>query len=94
MNIKGIGMQVVTNLYNNNSTKRVSNEIKRFESDRVEISDLGKSLCKYDKLGIDHREKIQELKEKISNGTYNVNARLTAESIVNSIREDSYIYDK
>lgn len=94
MNIKGVGMQGITNLYNKNSTKRISSEEKVSNKDTVEISTLGKTLSTYDSMKIENREKIQELKEKISNGTYNVNAKLTAKSIMNSIREGSYIYDK
>ena len=36
---------------------------------------------------IDNSAKIEELKVKIQNGTYNVDAKLTAQSILNNIKE-------
>lgn len=88
MNIKGIGTQGITNLYTRNSNKRASNEEKAKYKDVVEISALGKSLCAYDDINIDNRQKVQELREKISNGTYNINGRLTAEGIVRSFQKE------
>ena len=36
----------------------------------------------------------EDLKEKIANGTYNVDAKLTAQSIMDSIKEGRKINDK
>ena len=94
MNIKGIGMQCIANLYNKNSVKKTNNVEKVTNKDTIEISSLGKSLSNYDSMNVDNRQKVQELKEKISNGTYDVNAKLTAQSILNSIKEDKLINDK
>lgn len=93
MNIKGMGTQGVTNLYNKNfikkvnSEKNINNEDKIKDKDRVEISALGKSLCAYDDINVDNRQKVQELKEKISNGTYNISGKLTAESIIKNFQK-------
>lgn len=91
MNIKGIGIQGITNLYNKNSVKRVNDEeeTKAKDKDTVEISSLGKSLCAYDVINIDNRQKVQELRQKVSSGTYDVNAKLTAESIVRNFQKNN-----
>lgn len=89
MNIKGMGMQGITQLYNKNSVKRVNIEEKAKDKDTVQISDLGKSLYAYDVANVDNREKVQELRQKVSNGTYNVNAKLTAESIVRNFQKNN-----
>lgn len=93
MNIKGIGIQGITNLYNKNSVKRVNDEeetkAKAKDKDTVEISSLGKSLCAYDVINIDNRQKVQELRQKVSSGTYDVNAKLTAESIVRNFQKNN-----
>ena len=50
---------------------------------------LGRNLSMYDNVdfNIDNSAKIEELKVKIQNGTYNVDAKLTAQSILNNIKE-------
>ena len=57
--------------------------------DKIEISELGRNLSMYDNVdfNIDNSAKIEELKAKIQNGTYNVDAKLTAQSILNNIKE-------
>ena len=62
---------------------------KPSQNDTVEISDLGRVLNMYDVLDIkvDNSDRIAEIKEKIANGTYNVDAKLTAKSIMNVIKE-------
>lgn len=90
MNINGINSNNVINLYSKNKnrlsqTKKVNNV-----SDRIEISKLGKSLTNYtlEGVNVDNLKKIQELKNQINNGTYNVDAKLTARSILDTIKEN------
>lgn len=90
MNINGINSNNVINLYSKNKnrvsqTKKVNNV-----SDRIEISKLGKSLTNYtlEGVNVDNSKKIQELKNQINNGTYNVDAKLTARSILDTIEEN------
>lgn len=89
MNIKGIGSPNVISLYNKNAIKKVDKTGEIQSKDRIEISDLAKTLSEYDtpNVGLDNSAKIQELRNKIQNGTYNVDARLTAESIMKTIDE-------
>lgn len=88
MNIKGVGVNNVINLYNSNSVKKVEKTEEVRRNDSIEISSLAKALSNFDvaEVGAD-KAKIEELTEKIANGTYNVDAKLTAESIMNHIKE-------
>ena len=134
MNINGIRTQGVANIYASNGAKRVNNADTVVSKDRVEISELGRTLSMYDNsdlkidntakiaelkekianwmvspifvvtcpvviviesdFNIDNSAKIEELKAKIQNGTYNVDAKLTAQSIMDSIKEGRKINDK
>lgn len=88
MNIKGIGSHNVINLYNKNSNKIVEKEKVVSSKDTIEISKLGKSLNNYafDDVKVDNTKKIAEIKSKIEKGTYNVDAKLTAQSIIDVIK--------
>lgn len=90
MNINGINSNNIINFYSKNKsrvseTKKVNNV-----SDRIEISKLGKSLTNYtlEGVNVDNSKKIEELKNQINNGTYNVDAKLTARSILDTIKEN------
>lgn len=96
MDINGIKTQSISSIYALNEAKRVDNTEEVIDKDKIEISDLGKMLSLYDNLdlNIDNTAKVAELRVQIENGTYNVDARLTAQSIVNCIKEGRRINDK
>lgn len=96
MNINSIRTQNVSNIYASNTAKRVNAAEKTVQKDTLEISELGKTLSMYDdpSVKIDNSAKIAELREKIANGTYNVDAKLTAQSIMSAIKEGRNIDDK
>jgi len=91
MDVKGIGSHNIINLYNknNNNSKVVSKEAIKKSSDSI-ISSLGKSLTDFslEGLNINNASKIAELKGKVESGTYNVDAKLTAKSMINFIKEN------
>ena len=89
MNVKGINSCNIINLYNTNQNRVVDKGATENAKDRIEISKLGKSLTNYSLEGttMDDPTRIAELRSKIESGTYNVDARLTAKSILDSIRE-------
>lgn len=89
MNINGIRTQGIANIYASNGAKRVKETNTDIGKDKIEISELGRNLSMYDNVdfNIDNSAKIEELKVKIQNGTYNVDAKLTAQSILNNIKE-------
>lgn len=88
MNIKGIGSVSNINYYSKislNKTEKVEN-IK--SSDRIEISEAGKTLKNYgvEISSYDNTNKIIEIKNKLSNGTYNIDAKLTAKSMLDQMK--------
>lgn len=90
MNINGINSNNVINLYSKNRNIVSQTKEVKSVSDRIEISKLGKSLTNYtlEGVNVDNSKKIQELKNQINNGTYNVDAKLTARSILDTIKEN------
>lgn len=90
MNINGINSNNVINLYSKNRNRVSQTKEIKSVSDRIEISKLGKSLTNYtlEGVNVDNSKKIQELKNQINNGTYNVDAKLTARSILDTIKEN------
>lgn len=96
MNVNGIGTQNIINLYSINSKNKLNNIEKVKKSDTIEISNLGKKLSIYDSsdLVIDKTKRIQEIKEQIANGTYNIDSKETAKSIINAINEGKELDDR
>ena len=90
MNINGINTNNVINRYSKNRNRVSQTKEVKSVSDRIEISKLGKSLTNYtlEGVNVDNSKKIQELKNQINNGTYNVDAKLTARSILDTIKEN------
>lgn len=90
MSIERINRQPYINAYNSNSSKAVEKVNKSKETDRIEISELGKSLKDYSlNSDIGNMKKITEIKSRIESGTYNVDARLTAQSLLNAMKENN-----
>lgn len=89
MNIKGIGSQNIVNLYTRNNNNIISKKGISKTNDTIEISNIAKKLNTYsfDDINIDNSAKIASLKERIENGTYNIDAKLTAQSIIDIIKE-------
>lgn len=90
MSINRINRQSFINAYNSNSNKCVKNVTKAKTFDTIEISSLGKSLKDYSlDNNIDNAKKIAEIKNKVDSGTYSIDARITARSILNAMKESS-----
>lgn len=88
MSIDRISRSTYINAYNSNSSKAVEKSKKTNDVDRIEISELGKSLKGYSlDSNIQNAKKIADIKNKIDSGTYNVDARLTAKSMLNAMKE-------
>ena len=87
MNIKGIGSNNVINLYSN-VQKKQENTTKEVKQDTIELSSIGRSLSSIDMGGysINNDKKVEEIKLEIEKGTYNVDARLIAQSILDTIK--------
>lgn len=90
MSIDRITRQSFINAYNSNSNKTIKNVEKVKNVDTIEISSLGKSLKDYSlDNNIDNAKKIAEIKNKVDSGTYSIDARITARSILNAMKESS-----
>lgn len=67
--------------------KCVKNVTKAKTFDTIEISSLGKSLKDYSSdNNIDNAKKVAEIKNKVDSGTYSIDARLTARSILKAMK--------
>lgn len=89
MSINRIARQPFINLYNMNSNKGIEGKVNEKKNiDTIEISKLAKSMGKYS-LDIDMKnsDRIAEIKDKIKNGTYTVDSKMTANSILKHIEE-------
>jgi negative regulator of flagellin synthesis FlgM len=87
MSIDRINRQSFINAYNSNSNKCVKNVTKTKNFDTIEISSLGKSLKDYSSdNNIDNAKKVAEIKNKVDSGTYSIDARLTARSILKAMK--------
>lgn len=87
MKVEGINSHNVINSYNSNKSRVIDKVQKSNSTDRIEISEIGKSLNNYslESSSINRLSNIEEIRNKINNGTYNVDAKLTAQSILDHI---------
>lgn len=92
MNIKGIRTQNVINAYSNSQVRNTSKRNINESNDVIEISSLAKSLnnYSYDDCNVDNIKRIMDIKSKVENGTYNIDAKLTAKSLMNYIKENKF----
>ena len=87
MSIDRINKSTYINAYNSNSNKPIDKVNKTKDVDRIEISELGKSLKDYSlSHDIGNTKKVADIKNKVDSGTYNVDARLTAKSLLNAMK--------
>ena len=87
MKINGVDPSKVVNLYSNN-VKSVQKKTEVSQKDSVQISSLGKNLSSYsleDKF-VNSNEKIEKLKNQISNGTYSRDSKLVAGKILEEMK--------
>lgn len=88
MKIDGINSHNIINGYSKNKGTLINKVQDVKTKDTIEISSLGKSLTNYSLQNnmVDSSVNIQEIKNRIENGTYNIDASLTAQSIIDNIR--------
>lgn len=88
MAINGVTNSKIIDFYNK-TNKNLSEKIQTEQAkDSVEISTLGKSLSAYsldNNCGVSKTE-LEEIKNKVQNGTYNVNAKLVAQKIYDTFK--------
>lgn len=87
MSIDRINRQSFITAYNTNSKRNIEKVSKTNNTDTIEISSLGKSLKDYSLTSdINNAKKVADIKNRVEAGTYNVDARLTAKSILNYMK--------
>lgn len=90
MSIDRIDRPTYINPYNSNCNRSIDKVNKSKDIDRIEISELGKSFKDYSlSSNVENTKKVAEIKNKVDNGTYNVDARLTAKSLLNAMKGDN-----
>ncbi len=90
MSIDRITRPAYINAYNSNANKPVDKVNKTKDVDRIEISELGKSLKNHSLSGnSENIKKVADIKNRVDSGTYNVDAKLTAKSLLNAIKESN-----
>ncbi|SDP69400.1 flagellar biosynthesis anti-sigma factor FlgM [Clostridium gasigenes] len=89
MNIKGMGSLATVNYYNKIASNKIEKIDKVKTSDRIELSKAGKVLNDYavEASSYDKAAKVEEIKNKLLNGTYNIDAKLTAKSMLDVMKE-------
>lgn len=90
MSINGIDRtSYINNVYKLNANKATNKVEEVKNTDTIEISSLGKTLNEYSNDStVDNTKKIADIRSQIANGTYNVDAKLTAQSILDNIKEE------
>lgn len=87
MKINGAGLNKVINLYGENK-KEINKTAKIERKDSIEISSLGKSLSSIsgEDLQIKAQDKIEALRNSVSNGTYKADSTLTAKRMMDILK--------
>ncbi len=87
MSISRIVNQAYVNSYNTNKVMQIDKSKEVKSTDRIEISSFSKKLREVEEIkDLDNSAKVEALKYSIDNNTYNVEAKLTARSILNAMQ--------
>lgn len=89
MKINSINTNNIINAYSKQKQYVKTDTVNKVFKDKVEISESAKYLSKInsdnENINID---KVNEIKRKIKDGSYNINSRDIAQKIINSIKGD------
>lgn len=87
MKVNGISLNKILNIYEK-SKKEYETTRATGQKDSIEISSLGKSLSSYVKGDetINSKEKVENIKKAVENGTYNVDKKLVAAKIIEAMK--------
>lgn len=91
MKINNTSNIIAISAYKTNKIKQEKVQEMKHE-DSCEISDLGKTLNNFSNeefFGVS-KEKIESIKERISQGTYNVDSKLVAEKLIEHMKGREY----
>lgn len=89
MKINSVNTNNMINAYSKQKQYVKTETLNKVSKDKVEISEEAKYLSKInsdnENINID---KVNEIKKKIQDGTYNINSRNIAQKIINAIKGD------
>lgn len=87
MKVTGTNTNNIISIYTNN--KNVEKKVTEKAKDSVEISSVGKSLSAFageDGMGVNSSEKVERIRNEISNGTYKSNSKLTSQKMIDIMK--------
>ncbi|MCY6370427.1 flagellar biosynthesis anti-sigma factor FlgM [Clostridium ganghwense] len=87
MKISQVGINKVINMYEKNN-RNIEKTKKVAKKDSLEISQVGKSLSSFaaqDKKEIS-QEKLEKIRNEVAKGTYNVDAKLVAQKMIDIMK--------
>lgn len=89
MKINSVNTNNMINAYSKQKQYVKTETLNKVSKDKVEISEEAKYLSKInsDNENI-NMDKVNEIKKKIQDGTYNINSRNIAQKIINDIKGD------
>ncbi|MGL5693694.1 MAG: flagellar biosynthesis anti-sigma factor FlgM [Peptostreptococcaceae bacterium] len=89
MKINSTNINSIMNNYNTQMENKYHKSTPATKKDKIEISESGKYLSKINTSKEEiNLEKVNEIKNKIENGTYKIDSRKLAQKIINSLKED------
>ena len=88
MKVTGTSVNNVINLYDKNKSHIEKNKEIQTKKDYIEISQLGKSLSAFgsEEISGASPEKIEKLRMEVAKGTYNVDAKLVAQKMIDIMK--------
>lgn len=90
MKIEGRNSVNIINQYKKNNLKVDQKQESINPKDIIQISNEGKTLNNYSSEKIsDNSFKVQEIKDKVNNGVYEVDSRVVARRMLDNIRESN-----
>lgn len=76
------GPNPLLNIYRNNQERSIPKEDKRISTDKLNISTVAKSLQQNEKVALEREQYIKEIKNRVDNGEYEVDAEQTAHKML------------
>lgn len=87
MNVSNINFRNISNVYQSNKMEAKPSIIKKIDS--IEISELGKYLNKVNANKEEiNTDKVNQIKNKIENGTYKIDSNTLAKKIIEHMKGD------
>lgn len=92
MKIGGVNSINIINNYKGNVEKIKSKDKIQKNQDVIEISNEGKTLNAYSVSmpDVDNSSRIEDIKNRIANGTYDIDPAITAKSMINFMGENDF----